>query len=132
VDRLAVARRLNDPGDFLMIPFFNLTGRPLPDSNRGFANVYQGATMMRKFMIFSLTLLLMTCRGTWSAPIVLNEYNAVTSSNQLDGGTGADSFFGKIEGNGGNWFELLVIDDHLDMRQWRLDWTEEETVGGTN
>ena len=55
------------------------------------------------------------------APVViLNEYNAVDSANFLnggttgsddDGGTASDSHFGRIEGNGGDWFELVVVGD---------------------
>ena len=62
-----------------------------------------------------------------TAPVILNEYNAVGNNNRLDDGNGADMFFGTIDGNGGNWFELLVIDDQLDMRGWKLSWTEDET-----
>ncbi len=66
----------------------------------------------------------------WAADIILNEYNAVDGASFLGGGdasadeTGgraADSFFGRIPGNGGDWFELVVIKDHLDMRGWQLD-----------
>ena len=67
--------------------------------------------------------------AVFAAPVILNEYNAVSGSRQLDEGLGADTFFGTIDGNGGNWFELLVIDDHTDMRGWRFDWNEDETVG---
>lgn len=67
-----------------------------------------------------------------SAPVILNEYNTVSGSKQLDEGMGADSFFGTIDGNGGNWFELLVIDDHVDLRGWKFDWTEAEVVDGTD
>ncbi|MBB6441993.1 PEP-CTERM sorting domain-containing protein [Phycisphaera mikurensis] len=66
-----------------------------------------------------------------AAPVVLNEYNAVSGSKQLDDGAGADAFFGTIDGNGGNWFELLVIED-TDLRGWQLAWTEaEETFTGS-
>ncbi|NLH17226.1 MAG: hypothetical protein GX455_11660 [Phycisphaerae bacterium] len=30
-------------------------------------------------------------------------------------------YFGRIMGNGGDWFELVVISDHLDMRLWMFD-----------
>ena len=63
------------------------------------------------------------------ADVILNEYNSVAGTRQLDGGAGADSFFGVIDGNGGNWFELLVIGDHIDMRGWKLTWAEDEKVG---
>ncbi len=63
-----------------------------------------------------------------AAPVVLNEYNAASGSKKLDGGSGKDSFFGTIDGNGGNWFELIVIEDHVDVRGWKLNWTEDEKL----
>jgi len=76
-------------------------------------------------------------------PVILNEYNAVGSTKWLDcdGDTSHpgdctycspprtppckdDVFFGRVKGNGGNWFELVVTQDHLDMRGWQLYWTE--------
>jgi len=66
----------------------------------------------------------------WAADVILNEYNAVDGSSYLGGGdssadeTGgraSDSYFGRIPGNGGDWFELVVVKDHLDMRSWQLD-----------
>jgi hypothetical protein len=68
---------------------------------------------------------------TTCKPVILNEYNAVDSSSFLNGGTAkadadlglaSDTHFGRVQGNGGNWFELVVIEDHLDMRGWTLDW----------
>ena len=65
-----------------------------------------------------------------AADVILNEYNAVDtaaflgggdSSADEAGGRAADSFFGRVPGNGGDWFELVVIKDHLDMRGWQLD-----------
>lgn len=48
--------------------------------------------------------------------VLLNEWNAVGSSRFLDGdafadSTAADTNFGRIQGNGGNWMELLVVGD---------------------
>ena len=49
------------------------------------------------------------------SPIILNEYNAVSTEEYLGGGdeleAGApfDSFFSRIEGNGGAWVEFVVI-----------------------
>jgi hypothetical protein len=68
--------------------------------------------------------------NAWSADIILNEYNAVDSNDFLnggdsaadaDGGRASDSYFGRVQGNGGDWFELVVIKDHLDIRGWHLD-----------
>jgi hypothetical protein len=67
-----------------------------------------------------------------AANVILNEFNAVSGTNSLNGGDGRDTFFGTLNGNGGNWFELMVVGDHVDMRGWRLDWTEAEQVGGVD
>jgi hypothetical protein len=67
----------------------------------------------------------------FAAKLILNEYNAVSSSNYLNGGDEfmdkdgnvpppADPWFGRIPGNGGDWFELVVVADHLDIRGWKL------------
>ncbi len=74
---------------------------------------------------------LATCTFARGAAVILNEYSAVSGSNQLDEGSGADLFFGTIDGNGGNWFELLVVEDQVDMRGWKLLWEEDEEVGNT-
>ncbi len=66
----------------------------------------------------------------WAADVILNEYNAVDGSSFLGGGDSSaddaggrasDCHFGRIMGNGGDWLELVVIKDHLDMRGWQLD-----------
>ena len=49
------------------------------------------------------------------APVVLNEWNAVKAGDLLEDG-GEDSAFGVVEGNGGPWLELLVLEDGLDLR----------------
>jgi hypothetical protein len=41
----------------------------------------------------------------------------MSSSNLLGGG---DATFGTIPGNGGDWFELVVTEDYLDVGGWRL------------
>lgn len=72
--------------------------------------------------------------------VVLNEYNAVSREKWLGNpddpacegpagefcGKDGDAFFGRVEGNGGNWFELVVVRDRLDLRGWRLQWAEAE------
>ncbi len=72
-----------------------------------------------------------------AAPVVLNEYNAVDPDKYLGGGTAAvddnggragDSYFGRVLGNGGDWFELVVVTDHLDMRRWLLDIYQDGTL----
>lgn len=51
--------------------------------------------------------------------LVLNEYNAVPGSSELAGG--ADVTLGPVIGNGGDWYEFLVVEDHLDVRGWTIE-----------
>jgi hypothetical protein len=79
----------------------------------------------------SIWALMLGCAGSlFGASVILNEYNAVNTDAYLGGGTAVadesggqagDSYFGRVLGNGGDWFELVVITDHLDMRGWMLD-----------
>ena len=68
--------------------------------------------------------LLLSSNGA-AAPILVNEFNAVSAANYLNGGTAAadangqptaDTSLGRVQGNGGDWLELVVIQDHLDLR----------------
>lgn len=54
-----------------------------------------------------------------AADVILNEYNAV-ANDQLLTCCAEDVFWGRRPGNGRDWFELVVIADHLDMRAWEL------------
>ncbi|RYD39596.1 MAG: choice-of-anchor D domain-containing protein, partial [Verrucomicrobiaceae bacterium] len=64
--------------------------------------------------------------------IVLNEYNAVSSTNFLNGGdlttdedggaASLDTHFGRVLGNGGAWFEFVVVGaGPVDMRGWTVE-----------
>ena len=55
------------------------------------------------------------------SPVILNEWNAVDPAGWLGGaeGAGADLAFGRVQGNGGDWIELLTAED-VDLRGWRL------------
>ncbi|NBR45768.1 MAG: hypothetical protein EBT68_01340, partial [Verrucomicrobia bacterium] len=60
------------------------------------------------------------------SPVLLNEYNAVSSGNTIGDGSGADTFFGtSADANGGPWLELVVVGDGtgntIDMRGWSID-----------
>ncbi|MCP4193865.1 MAG: hypothetical protein GY768_24925 [Planctomycetaceae bacterium] len=83
---------------------------------------------MNRFLLFLTSMLSFVSIGQ-TADVILNEYNAVSTTKILDGGEGEDSQLGLVLGNGGNWFELLVVRDHVDMRGWALDWVEDEEVG---
>ena len=75
---------------------------------------------------------------TFGSAVILNEYNGVASDRWLDcddppidpdcTSTASDVFFGRVEGNGKDWFELVVVADHADIRGWDLSWEED---GGT-
>ena len=67
-----------------------------------------------------------TARG--GTMLILNEYNCVSGSNLLDNDN-SDTFFGRVEGNGDNWIELVVTGDHADIRGWQLRWLENDGDG---
>ncbi len=69
--------------------------------------------------LFVLTLL-STTPPLWAADVILNEYNGVDPTSLLGDGAKSDPFFGPVEGNGGDWFELVVVTDHLDIRGWQV------------
>jgi hypothetical protein len=104
--------------------------------------------MMKMSRFSALRALLLICllaANAGAAHVILNEYNAVDSDEFLGGGTAMadesggrayDTYFGRVLGNGGDWFELVVITDHLDMRNWKIDIYEagmlDETLEFTN
>jgi hypothetical protein len=86
--------------------------------------------MCRFSFFMTVCLVLGLTANSFGADVILNEYNAVDTTLFLGGGTvslddsgtrASDSYFGRVPGNGGDWFELVVITDHLDMRNWKLD-----------
>lgn len=60
--------------------------------------------------------------------VIVNEWNAVSNDSILLEG---DSRLGVIAGNGGDWFELVVVQDHVDMRNWSVS-IEVSTSQGPN
>lgn len=66
-------------------------------------------------------------------PFVLNEWNAVETGKWLGGdeGEGADAALGRRMGNGGDWIELLVVRDGLDLRGWTLTLEDRGGDAGT-
>lgn len=86
--------------------------------------------MIRKRVVGVAVVLSLLAGTLPAADVILNEYNAVDtlaflgggdSAADETGGRAADGFFGRVPGNGGDWFELIVIKDHLDMRGWLFD-----------
>jgi hypothetical protein len=82
----------------------------------------------------TLILCLGVAPAAFAAPVILNEYNAVREDEFPEGG-GSDPSLGNpagmpVLGNGSvnvpvadrnDWFELVVIADHLDMRGWSFE-----------
>jgi len=50
-----------------------------------------------------------------SHSIILNEYNGVKENCKLKN-SGYDTFYGRIDGNGGSWVEMIVTKDKIDIR----------------
>jgi len=87
----------------------------------------------RGLSLLACWVLLVFGSAAQGAPLIVNEFNAVSGSNFLNGGTMAcdgdgncatppgDATLGRIQGNGGDWIELVVVADHLDIRGWQLD-----------
>jgi len=75
-----------------------------------------------------------------AAPLILNEYNAVGPEKYLnggiegedeDGGAASDPYFGRVLANGGDWFELVVVADGLDIRGWKLEIEDDGALDDT-
>jgi len=73
-------------------------------------------------------ILLSAAAAARAADVILNEYNAVSDTQFLANGS-SDAFWGIVLGNGGDWFELVVITDHLDMRGWTLTLNDSSLTG---
>jgi len=61
-------------------------------------------------------------------PLLLNEWNAVAEEEEIAGG---DTALGSLPGNGGDWLELVVCEDGLDLRGWQLELTTRNGKAGT-
>ena len=96
----------------------------------------------RSLVGVALVVTLFATGSTRAAPMIVNEFNAVSGTQYLDGGSATmdglgntedlpeDVYFGRIQGNGGDWIELAVIADHLDIRGWTLDICDLGVCGG--
>lgn len=62
--------------------------------------------------------------------LILNEFNATGDIFFLRNG-GSDPFLGTVQGNGGNWVEIVVVTDHLDIRGWELEWRNADPDSGS-
>ncbi len=70
--------------------------------------------------VYIVLCVVLTISSMVSGSVILNEYNAVDGSQMLDDGSGSDTFFGTVEGNGGDWLELVVVED-VSMVGWKLE-----------
>lgn len=69
--------------------------------------------------------------------LVMNEVNTVSGGSFLDKGR-SDSTLGRVEGNGQNWFEFLVVQgdtrqgggfkNTLDLRGWTIEWSYDKQL----
>ncbi len=62
------------------------------------------------------------------ADIVVNEWNAVEPTKVVSEG---DDALGSLPGNGGDWIELVVVGDVVDLRGWRLQMQDWRGPAGT-
>ena len=76
--------------------------------------------MNRIKLLQTLSTLLLCSNFSLANAIILNEYNAVAPTEQLLN-DGYDTYFGDIDGNGGNWVEFVITEDFLDLRGATLD-----------
>ena len=75
----------------------------------------EGAANNLSYLVFQLEVL------NPAPSVIVNELNAVDDANFLNGGNvnvdedgapaSADSYFGRVAGNGKDWFELVVVGD---------------------
>jgi len=68
-----------------------------------------------------------------TSEVLVNEFNAVSSPKQINGGVipvpadgdGVDTYFGTVDGNGGDWLELVVVGNGsagtTDLRGWKIE-----------
>jgi hypothetical protein len=97
----------------------------------GIATETRNTDMVRRGgSLGALAMALILGSSAQGAGLILNEYNAVGTTDLL-ANERSDSFFGRIEGNGRDWIELVVVDDHLDIRGWELWWyqTDADSTG---
>jgi hypothetical protein len=88
---------------------------------------------MRKAWVLAVAVMLATSSAVQAVEtkeLILNEYNCVRADRQLDDGDGSDSVFGTVDGNGGNWIELVVTEDVDSLEGYVLSWAN--AGGGSN
>jgi len=119
----------NDHANFIApagpgaIGLFDVTGNVIDFLNYGvvqtdhsYGRFFDGQGELRIFSIVTPA----AANDAPPSPLILNEYNAVADINLLKN-LASDTFWGRIAGNGGDWFELVVATDMLDIRNWVLE-----------
>ena len=121
VEKRMVLRQIFDGKLLASLAFF---GRDQPVVSRGPGLVGGGATLL-----LTLFVLCFSAGQSEAAPLFVNEYNGVRDDRYLNGGDdledddgeqASDVFLGRIVGNGGDWFELVVTAEVLDVRGWQI------------
>lgn len=111
------------PGNTIAVSTNDQMFRAMNPSFTGIRGEIQG-TIAGQIVLADRTGQVVTTTGSAvPAPLVLNEWNAVGGSKLIANG---DSFFGNVVGNGGDWFELIVTQDHVDLRGMRLEMRDSE------
>lgn len=80
--------------------------------------------------IIAAALLASLAPASNAADVILNEYNGVRDASVLKEG-GTDTYFGSVTGNGGDWMELVIIKDNLDIRGWSIVTTQNGSADAT-
>jgi hypothetical protein len=88
---------------------------------------------MKEFLSLSCLVVLVGGIPARGAPLIINEFSAVGDGVVLEN-SGKDTFFDahyiNPTGNGGNWVELVVTQDHLDLRGWKVEWSNTDPDSG--
>jgi hypothetical protein len=103
----------------------NALARPALPPNVSYGRQPDGASTFSTFIHPTAA----TANQPNAAPIILNEYNGVLPTRLLSGGA-SDPYWGRILGNGGDWFELVVVQDHLDLRGFRVVVRDKAGIAG--
>jgi PEP-CTERM motif len=85
---------------------------------------------MKRLLTFSLVAVLACAAPAYGAGLILNEFNAVSDTKVIKN-SGSDTTWGVKTGNGGNWVELLVTTDHLNIQGWTLEWDNTDPDSGS-
>ena len=80
--------------------------------------------------LLGFVLVLGASHASGAGGLILNEFNPVADGMYLNGGTAeadqdgeqaGDETLGRILGNGGPWFEVVVVENGVDLRGWTLE-----------